>query len=34
MSRCRRLAREYETTIQSSEAFLYLAMIRIMINRI
>ena len=31
LSLCRRLAREYE--IQSSEAFLYLAMIRIMINR-
>jgi putative transposase len=34
LSRCRRLAREYETTLQSSEAFLYLAMIRIMLNRL
>lgn len=34
LSRCRRLARDYETRTQSSEALIYLAMTRIMLNRL
>lgn len=34
LGKCRRLVRDYETTLQSSTAFIRLAMIRLMINRI
>lgn len=34
LSRCRRLARDYETRPQSSEALIYLAMTRIMLRRL
>ena len=33
LGKCRRLVRDYETTTQSSHAFILLAMIRIMLNR-
>lgn len=34
LGKCRRLVRDYETTLQSSIAFIRLAMIRLMINRL
>jgi len=34
LSRCRRLARDYEQSMQSSEALLYLAMSRLMLRRL
>jgi len=34
LSRCRRLVKEYETSFASSQAFIHLAMIRLMINRL
>ena len=34
LTRCRRLGRDYETLPQSSEALIYLAMIRLMLRRL
>lgn len=34
LSACRRLARDYEQTVQSSEAFIFLAMTRLMLRRL
>lgn len=34
LGKCRRLVRDYETTLQSSTAFIRLTMIRLMINRL
>ena len=33
-NRYRRLAKDYERTVESSEAFIYIAMIRLMVRRI
>jgi len=34
LMRHRRLVRDYETTVESAEAFIYLALIRIQIRRL
>ena len=34
LSRCRRLAREYEVKIEHSQAFVYLAMTKLMLDRL
>jgi transposase len=34
LSRCRRLSRDYEVLPQTSETWIYIAMIRIMVRRL